>query len=86
MGWGSPRHLTVISTLSVDCYPPSPAPQAPHTSPFTLNVTHSVAQHGHASGSLLPYLSASLPARNHHHDHKGVSLPQSSTLPPEAEP
>lgn len=45
-GGGSPRHLTVISTLSVDCHPPTPALQAPHTSPFTLNVTHSVAQHG----------------------------------------
>ena len=45
-GQGESRHLTVISTLSVDCHPPTPAPQAPHTSPFTLNVIHSVAQHG----------------------------------------
>ena len=80
---GSPRQLTVISTLSAV----HPTPSTTGSTPPLYSECHTLSfQHGHSSGSLLPYLFASLPAQNHHHDHKGASLPQSSTLPPEAEP
>lgn len=39
---GSPRHLTVISTLPVSC-PPHPQHHRLHTHPFTLNVTHTAS-------------------------------------------
>ena len=70
---------------AVSC-PPHPQHHRLHTPPLYSECYTLSFQHGHSSGSLLPYLFASLPAQNHHHDRKGASLPQSSTLPPEAEP
>ena len=70
---------------AVSC-PPHPQHHSLHAPPLYSECYTLSFQHGHSSGSLLPYLFASLPAQNHHHDRKGASLPQSSTLPPEAEP